>query len=188
MTAADKFCFLRGNHVIYQQSNTEKHLKVLEVSDSESTCWPCAGVYDHKPIYCREPVAQDDEVFPEIWYRGDCYVTGIMHAELSRILLAAFDPKRPKIGIGCTASARALAEQFRASILRICGIALHNRGCPPTVLEALMGITICGEYFDRPREQDAVIAFLEMMKREYAYPADSVADMLKWAWSDGICC
>jgi hypothetical protein len=68
-----------------------------------------------EPLYCQTPSPENGDIFPEIWYRDDCCVTGIMHAELSGILLSAFDPKRPKLGLGYTAGANALVEQLRAS-------------------------------------------------------------------------
>jgi hypothetical protein len=105
-----------------------------------------------------------------------------MHAELSGILLSAFDSKRPKLGLGYTAGANALIEQLRASLRRLSGVALSNLGSPPTFLEALMGITICGEYLERDTERSAVVDLLMTIKCEYAYFTDNVAEMLKCAW------
>ncbi|KAL1981843.1 hypothetical protein VTN96DRAFT_2088 [Rasamsonia emersonii] len=51
-----------------------------------------------EPVYYRAPNRQAGEIFPEIWYLDDCHVTGTTHAELARILLAVYDPSRPKLG------------------------------------------------------------------------------------------
>lgn len=138
-----------------------------------------------EPTYYRPPLVQNGEVFPEIWYLDDCHVTGIVHAELARILLLTFDPTRPKVGPGCAASAKELVTQLRASILRLCGIASNNRGSPSVFLYALMGIATCGEYLEESREQEAVLELLVMIKHEHTYFTDNVADTLKRAWGRG---
>ena len=134
------------------------------------------------PIYYCAPRVEDGEVFPQVWYLADHHVTGTTHAELSSILLSAFDPTRPRLGPGSTTSAKELTSKLRESILKLCGIALSNRGCPPVFLEALMGIATCGEYLDDRREQEAVIGVLGFMSDEFAYPTEKVAGMLKRAW------
>lgn len=79
--------------------------------------------YDSKPpsfnpIYYRSADSSRNEVFPQIWYLGDCQgthslhtdwkpdvdalmnfaVTAIQHWHLARMLLAAFDPNTPRMG------------------------------------------------------------------------------------------
>lgn len=135
-----------------------------------------------EPVYYRAPNAQAGEIFPEIWYLDDCHVTGTTHAELARILLAVYDPGRPKLGPGYAASMRELTERLRGVVLRLCGIALSNRRLPSAFIEALMGIAMCGEYFDDWKEQDALLKVLNIMEREHAFPTGEFVAMLQRAW------
>lgn len=83
--------------------------------------WYACKPQTFNPIYFKEPNPSKKEIFPQIWYLGDCQgmiidanirprrividaalinnlVTAIQHWHLARILLIAFDPKAPRIG------------------------------------------------------------------------------------------
>ncbi|KAE8153510.1 hypothetical protein BDV25DRAFT_149273 [Aspergillus avenaceus] len=135
-----------------------------------------------QPIYYREAQPGSGVVFPEIWHLECCHVTGTMHLELARILLVAFDQSRPKLGPGSVARQRELSTRLKTIVCRLCGIALCNRQSPPAFIEALMGITMCGEYYGNRREQDALLGFLETMSEEHAFPTGKVEKMLMEAW------
>jgi hypothetical protein len=135
-----------------------------------------------EPICYRAPDTESGQVFPEIWHLESCHVTGTTHLELARILLVAFDQRRPSLGPGSVAGQRQLATTLKEIVRRLCGIALCNRQSPPAFIEALMGITLCGEYFDNPAEQEALLGILRTMRREHAFPTGKVEKMLLEAW------
>lgn len=134
------------------------------------------------PLYVRPPDPNRGQVFPEIWHLDPCHVTGTTHGELARLLLLVFDPTRPRLGPGSAAQHRATMENVRTIVRRLCGMALSNRQSAPTFIEALMGITTCGEYFEQPREQEALLGVLEVMRLEHAFPTRRVEDRLMAAW------
>lgn len=135
-----------------------------------------------EPIYSRPADPGLSEVFPEIWHLNTYHRTGTTHLELARILLAVFDPTRPRLGPGAMASQRELGRQLREIVLRLCGIAMCNRQSPPAFIEALMGITTCGEYFETSREQNALLDILTIMGEEQAHPTLKVKNTLRRAW------
>ncbi|GAB1206777.1 hypothetical protein APSETT445_005477 [Aspergillus pseudonomiae] len=135
-----------------------------------------------EPMCYREPDTSSGQVFPEIWHLESCHVTGTTHLELARILLVAFDQSRPNLGPGSLSSQRKLASTLKDIVRRLCGIAMCNRQSPPAFIEALMGITLCGEYFTERGEQQALLGVLRTMRQEHAFPTGKVEKMLLDAW------
>ncbi|KAJ5368518.1 uncharacterized protein N7496_008278 [Penicillium cataractarum] len=136
-----------------------------------------------EPIHSRLPDPNRGEVFPEVWHLNTYHRTGMAHLELARLLLAVFDPTRPRLGPGSMSSHRELGRRLREIVLRLCGIAMCNRRSPPAFIEALMGISTCGEYFEDPREQEALLEVLRIIQEEQAYSTLKVKKALERAWS-----
>ncbi|XHG07548.1 hypothetical protein AWENTII_010688 [Aspergillus wentii] len=134
-----------------------------------------------EPLYNRSPDHAAGEVFPEIWHLDRWHVTGVSHAELARILLVVFDPMRPRLGPGSAAGQRAMAEEVRGIVRRLCGMAVCNRRLPPVFNTALMGIVTCGEYFEERREQEALLGVLGVMQREHAFPTSKIEERFDWS-------
>jgi hypothetical protein len=135
-----------------------------------------------EPLYWREPDVTKGEVFPEICYLSDCHVAGVQHCELAKILLAVYDPTRPKLGPGHVASRRALNQELKKSVLRLCGIAMSNRKTPPGLVTASLGIAMCGDYFEHRQEQEALMGILNLLEGEHAWPVSDVREALRAAW------
>ncbi len=135
-----------------------------------------------EPIYFRDPDRAKGEVFPQICYMADCHVAGVQHVELARILLAVYDPTAPKLGPGYLASVRKLSMELKGAVLRLCGIAMSNRKCPPAMVTAFLGIAMCGDHFEDPLEQQALLGMLDEMEARNAWPAGNVRQTLREAW------
>lgn len=135
-----------------------------------------------EPIYVREPDRRQGEVFPEICYLTNIHVAGVQHIELARILLAVYDPDIPKLGLGRKESMRALSEELRAAVLRLCGIAVYNRQNPPSLTTALLGIVVCGEHFDDRGEQMALMELLDELDYHHGWPVGDYRERLKQSW------
>ncbi|KAL3477337.1 hypothetical protein BJX99DRAFT_269922 [Aspergillus californicus] len=152
------------------------HLKTL------STKWVDLLPSSFEPIYFRKPNRTKGEVFPEICYLTNLHVAGVQHVELARILLAVYDPNIPKLGFGHRARMRALSQELRASVLRLCGIAIHNRKNPPSLTTALLGIVVCGEQFEDAGEQIALLGLLDELEYDLGWPVGNYRDRLKESW------
>ncbi|KAL3459209.1 hypothetical protein BJX64DRAFT_279361 [Aspergillus heterothallicus] len=81
----------------------------------------CADVLDENLPSSVEPLYTRD---------AGCHATGTAHLELGKILLAAFDPTRPKLGHGHLAAERKLTTTMRSTVVRLCVIALSIRRSP----------------------------------------------------------
>lgn len=135
-------------------------------------------------LYRPDADPRDDEaIFPEVWHLDRCHVTGTNHGSLARLLLLVFDPTRPQSGPGSASRRREMTRSVRDIVRRLCGVALSNRQSPSTFFEALMGIVTCGEDFDDARERTALLDVLGVMRREHAFPTESVAAQLRTAWT-----
>ncbi|KAL2807840.1 hypothetical protein BJX63DRAFT_57520 [Aspergillus granulosus] len=181
---ADVLEFCYGNshqppaHEVDGTSAKERwsHLKTLEQN------WVDLLPPSFEPIYFREPDKQKGEVFPEICYLTNIHIAGVQHVELARILLAVYNPNIPKLGLGHRAAMRAVSEELRGCVLRLCGIAVHNRKNPPSLTTALLGIMVCGEHFDDRAEQEALLSLLEELEHDLGWPVGNSRDRLKQSW------
>ncbi|KAJ9605496.1 hypothetical protein H2200_010153 [Cladophialophora chaetospira] len=135
-----------------------------------------------EPIYYRDPDRLKGEVFPEVCYLADLHVTGVQHVDLAKILLTVYDPTRPKLGPGHVASMKALSQELRTIVLRLCGIAMSNRKTPPGLVTALLGIVVCGDHFEDKLEQDALLGLLDELEGTHAWPVGNTRTLLKEAW------
>lgn len=137
-----------------------------------------------EPTFCSESNAANGVIFPEIWYLESCHVSGTTYVELARMLLEAFNPTRPKLGHGFLAATNAFIASTKKILFRLCGIALSNhRFCPPSLINACLGISMFGEYFENPAEQEALLGLLSLMSSRHAYPTHQIANSLRRAWS-----
>ena len=136
-----------------------------------------------EPTFCSEPDLLQG-VFPVICYLDPCHVSGTTYVELARMLLEVFNPTRPKLGHGFLAATNAFINSTKKILFRLCGIALSNhQHCPPCLINACLGISMFGEYFDDPIEQDALLGVLALMHNQYAYPTKQIAQSLRRAWN-----
>lgn len=136
-----------------------------------------------EPIYFRDADRAKGEVFPQICYMADCHVAGVQHVELARILLAVYDPTAPKLGPGYLARMRKLSTELKNAVLRLCGIAVSNRKCPPAMVTAFLGVAMCGDHFEDPLEQQALLGMLDDLEMGNAWPAGNLRQTLRDAWS-----
>lgn len=102
--------------------------------------------------------------------------------ELAKILLAVYDPTRPKLGPGYVAGMRALSQQLKMCVLRLCGIAVSNRKSPPGLVTAFLGIVMCGDHFEDRLEQEALLGVLDELEYENGWPVGDTRTILKDAW------
>lgn len=145
--------------------------------------WTSSPPSSFEPLYYVPSDPAKGQNFPTIWQINDCQVQCLMHLELGSMLLAVYNPRRQRVGIGSSAMNKAIEEQLRQSVLRICGLALSNKKCQAGMTTAAIGISVGGECFHRSEEQEAIIDFLKILDEEHAWPTQSVVLALKEAWS-----
>ncbi|KAL4986562.1 hypothetical protein BDW68DRAFT_163036 [Aspergillus falconensis] len=173
-----EFCYGNTAHTPAQESTTARWNALNSLSQKWAECLPSS----FEPIYCREADRQTGEVFPEICYLSNIHVAGVQHIELARILLAVYDPSKPRLGLGYRGSMRDLSQDLRAAVLRLCGIAVSNRRNPPSLTTALLGIVVCGEHIEDGPEQRALLGLLDELEYHHGWPVSSYRHQLKESW------
>ncbi|KAL4913056.1 hypothetical protein BDW62DRAFT_205941 [Aspergillus aurantiobrunneus] len=135
-------------------------------------------------IYSQDADPEAENPFPEIWFADDCHATATAHLELAKTLLVVFDPSRPKLGHGHVAAMNELARTVRGTVMRVCGIALHNPRSPSVFVDATMAVSACGEYVTDDRERKAILEVLRVTEVDYAWPTRAILSNLETAWAD----
>jgi hypothetical protein len=176
-----RFCFGDQNEVARDKSReaTIERWKALKAFEHH---WNKHQPVCFKPIYYERPDPTVGRYFPRIWQANDCQVIGLQHVEFARILLAVYNPKLQRLGLGANATNRKIGAQLRESTLVICGLALSNKKCQAPMVTAGVGVSMCGEYFHERREQKAIIEFMETLADEHAWPIEAVVKTLADAW------
>ncbi|KAJ6092216.1 hypothetical protein N7467_004185 [Penicillium canescens] len=173
-----KFCFGEGKSMTPQeQLERWTKLKAFELM------WETSKPLEFKPLYFKEADPSNGQFFPVIWHNNACQAVGAQHIELSRILLAVSNPKMSRLGLAARAANIALEEELRVIIRRLCGIALSNSN-PVLMVDAAVGISVCGEYFTDAAEQDAILKFLADLEYHHAWPTAATSAALKEAWQN----
>lgn len=142
-----------------------------------------------QPIFYREPSLLNG-IFPEAWYQDMLVICGLTYIELARLLLEKFDPAKQHLAAASSSPQATIRSSNMMSgakkiLLRLCGISLSNDHCPPSLINACLGIALVGEYFDDPVERKSLLNVLALMYDRHSYPALSkrIADSLRHAWS-----
>lgn len=91
--------------------------------------WHSCKPASFTPIFYKEP--EDGNVFPDIWFLSDEITIGWHYYHIAQILLAAHNPKLPRLGPSRAASLRAMDEQIKDHVRVLCGIAISNPDTPP---------------------------------------------------------
>lgn len=177
-----EYCYGRrsGRKEVRPAYTDHRHWRILKQRAMDiAECLPNS----FEPAYFSEPNIEAGEVFPQIWFQDPCYATGTGHLELAQILLTAFDPSIPRLGLGKLVAHRDMSKRVERTVLRLCGIAISNRKTPPNFINAFVAIVSYGEYITNLQQQTAILQLMDTMQFEFAYYTARVADGLKHAWN-----
>ncbi|KAH6894375.1 hypothetical protein B0T10DRAFT_480314 [Thelonectria olida] len=145
--------------------------------DAQERWWVERPWFFH-PMYLNE----DNGIFPEVVYLNDAVVTGVLHYYLVQVLLAAHNPKTPKLGPGQAKAFREMNEEIKKNVRMVCGIAESNSRTVACYAYVCLAITMAGDRFTEPGEQEAILDILFRADTQYAWPTGSTRQYLKDAW------
>ncbi|CRL27723.1 unnamed protein product [Penicillium camemberti] len=132
-----------------------------------------------------EPILEQDadrargNIFPTIWYSFDAQVTAIQHLKLAEMILIA---ESPYLENARGALHRKTEAQVRTIILCLCGIASNHPRCQPALVNAVMAITLYGEYFTNQEERDALLGIMNQTMEIHAWPMRKAYQSLQRQW------
>ncbi|KGO41847.1 hypothetical protein PEX1_083880 [Penicillium expansum] len=131
------------------------------------------------------PILEEDadrtrgNMFPSIWYSFDAQVTAIQHLKLAEMILIA---ESPYLENARGALHRKTEAQVRNIVLCLCGIALNHPRCQPALVNAVIAITLYGEYFTLQEERDALLGIINQTMEIHAWPMKKAHQSLKRQW------
>lgn len=135
------------------------------------------------PMYINE---QGNGIFPEVTYLNDAVVTGVLHYYLIQVLLAAHNPKTPRLGPGQAIAFRATNEEIKKNVRMVCGVAESNPRTITSYAYVCLAITMAGDRFTDSQDQEALYNILVKIDTQYAWPTGSTQEYLRgaWGWSE----
>ncbi|KAJ6037026.1 hypothetical protein N7540_001305 [Penicillium herquei] len=166
------FCYGDDGHSL------SHYIKLLEFSEDWHRCKPPS----FSPIYHQAPDYSKKEVFPQIWFMGDCHVIAIQHWHLAQILLAAFDPRVPRMGLNQKKAAAKIEAEIKQHVFNLCGIGFSNKTAPGPIT-ACMGVSMCGDRVTDEFEQAALLDVLIKTEELQALSTQKAQYQLREAWS-----
>ncbi|KAM0332905.1 hypothetical protein ACHAPQ_005504 [Fusarium lateritium] len=96
--------------------------------------WWAERPWHFYPMYINEDASGN---FPQVLYLNDAVVTGVLHHLLIQVLLAAHNPRTPKLGPGQAKAAKSINEEIRKTVKMVCGVAESNQRNPTGYAYAL---------------------------------------------------
>ncbi|KAJ5629734.1 hypothetical protein N7528_003391 [Penicillium herquei] len=166
------FCYGENGHSL------NHYIELLEFSED----WYRYKPPSFSPIYHQAPDSSKQEVFPQIWFMGDCHVIAIQHWHLARILLAAFDPRVPRMGPNQKKAAATIEAEIKHHVFNLCGIGFSNKAAPGPIT-ACMGVSMCGDRVTDKFEQAALLDVLIKTEELQALSTQKAQYQLREAWN-----
>ncbi|KAJ5316528.1 hypothetical protein N7508_001036 [Penicillium antarcticum] len=132
-----------------------------------------------QPLLENKPDRAKGEIFPTIWYCYDSQVTAIQHLKLSEMILIA---ESPHLENARGAVHRKAEAQVRSIVLSICGIALNHPRCQPAMVNAVISITLYGDYFTQPEDRGALLGIIHQTMELHSWPMRKPCQHLLDQW------
>lgn len=119
---------------------------------------------------------------PKFVFTYDCPLAGFQYAQLSRILLLAFNPRRQMIGLGSRELILRQDEEIRQAVRAVCGAAVSNPEYMPAKITAGLCIAMCGEMFSNPDETREMLRISTEVEMHMMWPMFKVSQSLREFW------
>ncbi|KAH6956800.1 hypothetical protein DER45DRAFT_506193 [Fusarium avenaceum] len=152
------------------------------LQDAQESWW-AERPWHFYPMYINEDAPGS---FPQALYLNEAVVTGVLHHLLIKVLLAAHNPRTPKLGPGQAKAAKSINEEIRKTVKMVCGVAESNQRNPTGYAYACLAITMAGDRFSSMFEQEALYQILQKADVQFGWPNRSVQEYLKesWGWTE----
>ena len=168
------------------------------------SAWDLARPASFRPLnnwslHLRQNSSSPSSPFPEIYHTDDCHLAAHQYSELCKILLLAYDPQTPAVGLGRGAFLRKKEAKMRDSVRIICGVYVSNSEVMSTLLTAGLAIALAGELFgldegqsmdgrNREQREAEIKGLLEIVtnaERHVGWPCLKVGAKLREFWGLG---
>ncbi|KAK9413790.1 hypothetical protein SUNI508_11608 [Seiridium unicorne] len=142
--------------------------------------WVTSKPPSFDPIFIEDRKSGDG--FPDIFVLSESIALGWQLYHLSRILLVAHDPNRPRLGPGGALARRTIDKALKKDAEIVCGIANSFGSVSPAHLAACMAIALTGNLFTKDSEQVALLDILVQTERTFGWPTSTIQSHLRDTW------
>ncbi|KAL2689969.1 hypothetical protein Neosp_004034 [[Neocosmospora] mangrovei] len=108
----------------YCYGSEEQSVSAWERLQEGQERWWAERPWFFHPMYINE---DGNGMFPQAVYFNDAVITGVFHFLLMHILLAAHNPKIPKLGPGQAKAVKKINDDIKKTVKMVCGIAESNQ-------------------------------------------------------------
>ncbi|KAJ5327656.1 hypothetical protein N7452_008046 [Penicillium brevicompactum] len=136
-------------------------------------------MHELAPLLERKAEPAKGSIFPTIWFSFEAHVTAVQHFKLGEMILIAESPYLEKAR---SAVHRKAEAQVREIVLSLCGIATSHPRCHPALVNAVIAITLYGEYFTRQDERTALLGIIDQTMDLHAWPMRKAYQTLNQQW------
>lgn len=171
-----QFCF-------DNETRGQQHTRRWEELSQWNKLWEENKPFSFAAIHYKEPDRTSGEVLPEIWFLSEIHALATQYLDLSRILLAVYNPTLPRLGPGAALAQKKTSAKIREAVLQLCGIAVSMSGCEPALIQACMAVALCGEHIPDRYEQEALLGLLSRLQNEHGLDTGNTIESLKQSWS-----
>ncbi|KAK6067553.1 arca-like protein [Seiridium cupressi] len=127
--------------------------------------WVTSKPPSFDPIFIEDRKSGDG--FPDIFVLSESIALGWQLYHLSRILLVAHDPNRPRLGPGGALARRTIDA---------------DQGSPSPFRAACMAIALTGNLFTKDSEQVALLDILAQTEKTFGWPTSTIQSHLRDTW------
>lgn len=120
--------------------------------------------------------------FPDIRLHLEWHVMGYAYTILARLLLIVHDPTIPTLGPQRRQAVAEIDEKAKRDVRILCGLGLSNDTVPPAILISCMAVTLFGDRFSNPLEQERLYMVLLETERRHGWPTAKARTQLKELW------
>ncbi|KAJ5085066.1 hypothetical protein N7532_009837 [Penicillium argentinense] len=138
-----------------------------------------------EPILELKANRANGQVFPTVWYGLDVQATAVQHLQLAQMILIA---ENPQLERASRSAHRRVEARVRSIVLNLCGIALCHLRVQPCLVNAVIAITLYGDYFTEEEERHALVGIINQTKDLHAWPMKKpyLTLLERWAMVDTV--
>ena len=162
-----RFCLGSEQHLGHERYKALKDYEIRWEKNKPYTFAPYHNPLElHNGSEARRASGQTAFVLPQCWFMDEVNVLGSQYIELSRILLAVYDPSRPKLG----RPRNKMDNDVRESVTKICGMAINTSTSVFAKELAFVAIYNTTANFRNREELNVLLKVLDSLEDDFGWP------------------
>lgn len=132
-----------------------------------------------KPVFRHHP---ENAAFPQVYFVGHLQLAAFQYQILCNLILLAFDPHIPAMGIHRGNMLARKEMEMRNAVRETCGAALSDHEWFPAKLNASLAVAMCGELFEDHDERRQLVGMLDCGEIHLGWQCLKVGSKFRELW------